>query len=113
MDLELPTGLYHFQHLQLPGHQVLLLPTQPQAQELPGQDAAPGCRWPFTVQVEHPAVMAMFEPIPVWPYRLGGLTQNGEMRWVTGRWTAWTRRGGWWRTLDTHDSSKEGSRSFQ
>ena len=33
--------------------------------------------------------MAMFEPIPVWPYRLGGLTQNGEMRWVTGRWTAW------------------------
>merc|ERR1712119_250741 len=83
---------------------------QPQAQELPGQDAAPGCRQPSLVQVELPAVMAMFEPIPVWPYRLGGLAQDGEMRWVTGRWTAWTRRGGWWRTLDTHDSSKEGSR---
>merc|ERR1712119_245623 len=68
-------------------HSKQLLPTQPQAQELPGQDAAPGCRQPSSVQVELPAVMARYEPIPDWPSRLGGLAQDCEMRWITGRWT--------------------------
>ena len=41
MDLELPTGLYHCQHLQLPGHQVQLfrnLPLKANSRRMGGED---------------------------------------------------------------------------